>query len=327
MFLISVKKQRTLASIILFSSIFFSLFIFNGAIDDFAPKHVILIHEISVLGQMNESYLSIQTPGFYVYGSIIEQILDLNTKSLLFWPIQFFPYILLFFCIILRLSNSYVISSLILASFITLGSTGTTKMFFWSHGLGMILFFTLILLFINLIDMNYINMVPNAISNNNKTPIMLLLIIATGSSLVFISYNAFSRASFFLLSLGMILSITAYARIMPSTISPYLVYKVLFILGVVELGISKFFYNTWLPLMTKTDIIESSGLDKFMLSYFGYGSLNPVSKNPLDIMFVTYPYSITIINIVKYFVLVVSLVLTLITIYSKYKKIDTIQWI
>ena len=72
------------------------LLMFNGSIDDFAPKHIMIINELSKNSFIPKENYNIQVPGFYVLGAILKQVLNISTDGLLFYPVQLIPYMIVF---------------------------------------------------------------------------------------------------------------------------------------------------------------------------------------------------------------------------------------
>lgn len=294
-------SQITKISIILFLfSIIIPLFLFYGTMDDFAPKHIATIEDLSNQGNLIEHENQVvQVPGFYILGAIIIQITGIASESLLDFPIQIIPYVILLFILIYRISGNFFVAVLIAFIDIISGSTGTPKVFFWPHGIGYILFFTIILLIL-------------LILKKEKPPnILFLLVVIIGSALVYISYNLMAMTLIFLLVLLLILILLPmYSNkkeiynLNQISLKAKNILFLLIILLIIQLGLSKFVYNVFIPTIQATRDIEISGLDKFLIAY-----LNPdvttISMGPL---MVHYPVLITIISGIKYGFIAITII-------------------
>lgn len=120
---------------------------FNSSIDAFAPLQISAIYETVDKGFLLDAYRN-TVPAFYILGAELSIILGKSSSFLLFSPIQLIPYTVLFFVLILKISNSYFLASLIAITELTTGFTGTQRIFFWPHGIGSILYFALLILFL-----------------------------------------------------------------------------------------------------------------------------------------------------------------------------------
>jgi hypothetical protein len=79
---------------------------------------------------------------------------------------------------------------------------------------------------------------------------------------------------------------------------------------IAELGLSSFFYATFVPLMSDLNFIEVGGIDKIILSYFSSAPVNAA----LEPLYISYPAEITMIGLIKYILLVAVMLITGITI-------------
>jgi hypothetical protein len=283
------------------------LLIFDGSIDDFAPKHVMIINDLSENSFIPEENYNIQVPGFYVLGAILKQVSNISTDGLLFYPIQFIPYIVVFFALIYKLSNSYIFSGFLTFIEFISGATGTTKVFFWVHGIGSILFYLAIIILLNLMR-----------ENITKKPEFILLLIIFGSSLVFISYDLFAMLLIFLIILFIVSS--AFKIIQPNFINYTFKFgdlskyfgNICLILLVIEFGLSKFIYKSVIPTLKQSQYLELSSVDKFLVSY-----LHRQTETSLGDFVVSFPSFISIISALKYLVLLSSIFIFLFMIYKK----------
>lgn len=283
--------------LIIILSLVLPLILFNGSVDDFAPGHMVNIHEISQNGYISETDEN-TIPGYYAYGSIITQICNTPSKVLLFLPVQLIPFTLAFFLIIYSFCKNYLFASIITLIELITGITGTPKVFFWPHGIGYILFFLLAYISFKIVE-----------NKDLKMPEHSLLFIILGSSLVFISYDLFAMYALFLLSLIFILSFFFFLQRMTNFNSlvrfkdtAKRLTRLALILMIVQLGFSRFVYDTFLKVIINTNYIEISGIDKFILHYFSSGT-----ETLLDTIVLNYPKIISILFAFKYLLLLASI--------------------
>ncbi|WP_048049275.1 hypothetical protein [Methanosarcina mazei] len=293
-----MSRERKILFILLTLTFTLPLLMFNGSIDDFAPKHIIIINDLSENSFLSTEHYNIQVPGYYILGAILKQVVNLSTKSLLFYPIQLIPYVIVFFTLIYKLSNNYIFSALITFIEFISGATGTTKIFLWVHGIGSILFYISIILLLNAMK-----------ENQSKKPEVILLLIISGSSLVFISYNLFAMLLIFLISVFVIFTIFNTFKFNlyinnPSavkSISKFL-QNICLILIAVELGLSDFFYRSMVPTLKQSQYFELSGIEKLLVYYF-----NRSSETALGDFILSFPHILSIISGIKYTILLCSI--------------------
>lgn len=303
--------ERKFLFILLIMTFTLPLLMFNGSIDDFAPKHVIIINDLSENSFLPTENYNIQVPGFYVLGAILKQVLNISTKSLLFYPIQLIPYMFVFFTLIYKLSNNYIFSSLITFLEFVSGATGTTKVFFWVHGIGSILFYISIILLLNVMK-----------GNQSKKSEVILLLIICGSSLVFISYNLFAMLLIFLISLFVIFStfnifkFNFYINSQSAVKSTSkLLRNVCLILIAVELGLSDFFYKSMIFTLKQSQYLEISGIEKLLVYYF-YRS----SESTLGDFILSFPHTLSLMSGIKYMILLCSVIVFFFAMHNKIVK-------
>ncbi len=318
MFVTLSQSQKNKIGLILFlMAISIPLLLFNGTADAFIPKHIARVEEISHIGGLvEEEGQVIQVPGFYVLGAIITLVSGLAPEELIYFPIQLIPYAVLFFTVLYKVSGSSIVASLLTLIQLCSGTTGTAKIFFWPHGIGHLLFFSMLLLILILL-----------VQNRLSKPLIFLAVI-TGSSLVYISYNLTAMtllllavimtvlAAFYLMSLKYN---TANSRRHLSSLKTFFI--LLLILGIVELGLSKFVYGVFIPTLQAAQDLEMSGLDKFLIAY-----INPeLSTTPLSPIMVSYPATISVISGIKYLFIVATVLIFCIVITNtivKEKSLD-----
>lgn len=283
---------------------------FNSSIDSFAPLQISAIDETIERGFLLDAYRN-TVPTFYVLGSELAMILGKNSDFLLFSPIQLIPYAVLFFVLILKISNSFLLASLISITELTTGLTGTQRIFFWPHGVGTILYFSLLVLFLLMF-----------FGKSKSAWQYQFMAIIIGISLVFTSYDVIFTYLLFLLSFIlyiMIFNNTHYLSRDNLDFRWYQSIKLFILLIIVEMGLTEFVYNNFIHALKSPDSFTMSGLDKFLLSYF---STN-IQDNIIRDLYLQYPDSVTYYGYVKYGILLVFLTIFLINFISsrrlKYK--------
>ena len=307
-----MNYENKIGFIVLLMAIFVPLIIFNGAIDDFAPKHMVIISEIVQKGHVEEGE---QAPGFYTFGAISNIFTGLPTKNFLYLPIQLIPYLIIFFTLMYKLSGNYLVSSLITFIELIAGSTGTGKIYFWPHGMGFILFYTLILIFLWVVE----------VKNFKKLRYRILLILL-GTSLVYMSYDLIAMA----LIISAIISLICYGLWVWLKDTYELIsedyrlnaksFSLLFlILTVVQFGFSSFVYKHVIPLFGIHP--EISGIDKFIFSYIN----TELIQMELQDIYISYPKIISIISSIKYSLLLITIILFLLILIRKIINRDYIN--
>jgi hypothetical protein len=286
--------------IIFLATIAIALLIYKGSIDDFIPSHIAIINEISCKGFLPD-YARDVIPGFYIIGAIIIILTGLPSIHLMFYPIQLFPYVLVMVCFLYKFSKNYLLSLLIVFSYFISGTIGTSKVFFWPHALGEIIFFSICILFLKIIE--------------NKSvvgPAYRLAMIIGGLSLIYISYNLTLMYILLLFTSFILLIILYYFNfnINYSLIRSTFIYLLLII--IMELGLSEFFYKGFIPTIKAVQTLEISGIDKFLLSYFSIS----VPETFLSDIYLIYPKTISIISATKYIFLLFSIIIFLIYSYK-----------
>lgn len=312
-----MESKLKLVLILLNLAFICPLLMYNGAIDDFAPSHIEKIVSISQKSflPMNDVQVD-QVPAFYAYGVIFTKILNIDARDLLFLPIQLVPFILVFFTLLYKLSNNYLLSALLTFLELISGVTGTLRVFFWVHGLGYILFYSSIILILNILNVDpLLNVVPK------KSRFYLLLLIIIGSSLVFISYNLYAMMLILLFSIAFICFLRKLGLKTQESKKEYSYFTNKFInlsiiLLVSELGLSNFFYNSMIPTLRQSSVLSLSGIDKLLFTYLFVNDEHTLLSGIL----LSYPKIISVISVTKYLVIGFSITLFLLSIYSKIKN-------
>ncbi len=302
------QSQRNKIVLILFLiTISGSFVLFDGKIDDFVPKHIAKVQNILNYGNLSQGDDE-SIPGFYIFGSIIILLNGFTSEKLIYFPIQLIPYTILFFTVVYRLSGNPIVSSLITLIDLYSGTTGTAKVYFWPHGLGYLLFFSILLIVLLLLK-------GNRLSKN-----LTLLAVIAGSSLVYLSYNltALTIILYFLIMLIVgLITLTDYKYITKISINNQFLKRLiplLAIMTIIEFGLSQFFYNIFIPSLKSVSEFDISATDKFTISYVNPDLAN-ISLSPI---MMHYPLFISLISAIKYCILSFTI---LIFIYLIAKKI------
>lgn len=283
---------------------------FNSSIDSFAPLQISAIDETIKRGFLLDAYRN-TVPTFYILGSELAIILGKNSDFLLFSPIQLIPYAVLFFVLMLKISNSYLLASILSITELTTGLTGTQRIFFWPHGIGSVLYFALLVLFLLIF-----------FGKNKFAWQHHFMSIIIGISLVFTSYDAIFTYLLFLLSFIIYMVIfNNSSRLSRNNLDNRWrqSVKLFILLIIVELGLTEFVYNNFIHALKSPESFTMSVLDKFLLSYF---STN-IQDNIIRDIYLHYPESITYYGYIKYGILLMFLIIFLINFVSspgiKYK--------
>lgn len=288
--------------------------LYDGLIDDFAPKHMATIHENGQRGFLTEGAKKF-FPGFIVLGVIITQIVGIRAGDLLFFPIQWAPYLFITFCLFYKISNSHILSFILATAVLFSATSGTASIFFWPHGIGNILFYTFLILILSASDRSKLD------SNNNIKNNIKLSLIVVGIALIYISYNLSAKVFIFILSF----IVFNYAIILFSKyddnitnasrrlIKIFLSLSVIFI--VTQLGLFNFVYNVFLPTLESSRYLEFSVMDKFLISV---PSIEVAQSNMSDVLIVK-PPSLFFIGVIKHLTFLISISVSSAIIYNKIK--------
>ena len=303
---VSKSMAIKVAAIIICITIIYSLLTFNGLIDYFAPKHITQIEETIRSSYLSTERMVNQIPGFYAFGAMVKLITNISNIGFLIYPLQIIPYLILFYTFIYKVSSSYMLASIIAFIHFTAGTTGTSQFFFWPHGIGNILYFTALLVFVLMMF------------KNNQNAEYKLLFILTGLSIVFISYNMYSFIILFLIIFTIVIGINSAKFLkIKNNISNYKkeLTTLVVILLVAQLGLSQFVYQSFIPTIMSN--VEVTGLEKFIVAYF---NKEPASDQLLiSGLLITYPPTIALISIVKYTIIIASITVFLWMLIQKYR--------
>ncbi len=241
------RVKIKISLLILFLSITFSILMFRGSIDDFAPKHLAIIYDMFKTGSFPDGSNLSGIPFFYVLGVEIISITGLSPEAIIFAPIQLLPYIASLFFLLYVISNNLILSSLAVFLDVISGVNGTLRIDFWPHGIGYILFFLIIAIIILLSK-------PNAVKRSERLAIIFIL----GISLIYSSYDPSAELFIFIPVLSIIVFL--YNKNMFKIFVAEQIYPrfskslaaILLLLIVVELGLShSLFIFSYLPCRTR----------------------------------------------------------------------------
>ena len=283
----TLKGINSRLPIVLVLLIFASLVvqIYKGSIDDFAPQHIGVGYILTTGESQNwwaQSMME-QVPGYYAFIAMIIEVTNINIYSLPVFPIMLIPYLVVFFACLYALSkrSSLALVASLLLTFIwfTLPLNGTSKAWLWPHGLGEILFFTFIILLTT--------------SPGGKQMPRVIACLLTAGAAIALSYNV----AFYLFVL--ICSLLIFARVRrgslePSVQRPLLGTLLFFIVAL--LGLSRFIYGTFIPLLRQSSLSLDS-IRMFLAQFFGHRGNGELLQLAMP-----YPASLTTINIVKYII-------------------------
>lgn len=206
-----------------------------------------------------------------------------------------------FFVLMLKISNSYFLASLVSIAELMTGFTGTQRIFFWPHGVGNILYFALLILFLL------------TFYNKDKSGWQYhLMTVLIGISLVFTSYDVIFTYLLFLSSYivyTMLFNNPAYLNRYKPDYRQSQSIKLFTLLIIIEMGLTEFVYDNFIYALKSPESFTMSVLDKFLLAYF---STN-IKDNIIRDMYIQYPGSINFYGYIKYFILLAFLVLFLIS--------------
>ena len=266
-------------------AIAFPLFAHIISIDSFAPQHVARVQQIVETGHIaqRDVYLS----GFYSLGSVLTLLWGTKATPLLYTPLTIFPYIVLYYALIKRVSGSHLVAGvLVLVQFLA-SLNGTSKTFYWPHGIGALLQFTILLLLF--------------IEVGKPTKRLYPVGLLAGATLVFVSYD---RTAIVLMTL---VAIWVTHRLLDDKVERATVKrrieKVVPVLLVVEFGFLNFIYLRFLPVFLGAGPSISS-FDKLLLEWF---KTDDQSTQLAGSLYYSQPPEVTYIALAKYVVIGLSL--------------------
>ncbi|KAB2946784.1 MAG: hypothetical protein OIN84_14905 [Candidatus Methanoperedens sp.] len=287
-----MRYENKISLIILSMAFIVPLIIFNGTLDGFAPKHMLVMSETVQHGHLFSQEAEQIAPGFYITGAIINILTEIPTKEFVFLPIQFVPYLIVFYVFIYKISGSYLLSSSITLIELISSTNGTDKVFFWPHALGWIIFYTMLFIVFKVAE-----------RKNEEEWEFRILLILLGMSLAIISYDIFAVSLLFLVIISLLLFLLKLiSKIRKENIRRnYL--NILIILIVFDFGLLKFVYDVFIPTIMDKQLRDVTAIDKFLLSYVSTESV----QTPLSELYISYPGIISIISLIKYSALLISI--------------------
>ena len=299
-----MRYENKISLVILSMAFIVPLIIFNGTLDGFAPKHMLVMSETVQHGYLFSQEAEQIAPGFYIIGAIINILTEIPTKEFVFLPIQFVPYLIVFYVFIYKISGSHLLSSLITLIELISSTNGTDKVFFWPHAIGWIIFYSMLFIIFKIAERK----------NEDEWEYRILLIIL-GMSLALISYDIFAVSLLFLAIISLLLFLLKLiSKTRKENIRRnYL--NILIILIVFDFGLLKFVYDVFIPTIMDKQLRDVTAIDKFLLSYVSTESV----QTPLSELYISYPGIISIISLIKYSALLISILAFSIIMFGKLK--------
>ncbi len=255
------------------------------SVDGFAPKHAYHVAETVQTGHIPESGINVE--GFYGFGAIFVIVSNIDPSALIYFPLTVWAYIPILFTLTYKLSSDYRIAGgVVLLQYLT-GLEGTEKLYFWPHGFGKMLFFTVLILLIV------------SVRNGRWYRRLSLCLVIILTSLMFVSYNLSVIA---LACLGILAISTNLLESCANKTSKYwfsystsksLIISIS-LAAIVIFGMSSFIYSTAIPLVLRLE--EFSTLSKFTSAWFGTNDL----PEELAAIYFTRPPTLTYLAVFKY---------------------------
>lgn len=236
---VSTSINLKLSYLMMFVSIFIPIFILYGVIDDFIFQHIGCIQKYSIQGWIPNtenvifSGANLGISGFYTYGIIISKLCGFNYDILPFLPLNLVTFVILLFSLLRYFSDSILLCSFI-TFIITTFTTNLSYINFHPHGMGLMIFFLIIILILQR---------QQKINCSNIFSFLILLSII---SVNFISY----KATFWVLSvLFMLLILEMWSNRRRKSIK-YIQLNNIFIFAIIIVfSFNSFIYDTALPVL------------------------------------------------------------------------------
>ena len=313
------KIQRKISWIFLILGFTSAVFLFAGTTDDFAPKHISAILGVVDLGHLLSDTMVGSTPAYYVYGAEIIGLLGITGSELLFFPVQILPFIVVVFATYYHLSKNLLFSSAIVLIQIFMQYNGSMVVFFWPHGLGVILLYAILLTLMCFFK----NM------GSNKLQYVFALIVL-GMSLSFISYNNAFKIILILCFFVILAFICIYLLADSQYGSPglwrpyYWRYLMIFLLvmSIVQLGLSNFTYEQFLSALEASQGQSLSSLDKLLVKFGGSEMLS----SPFSEILVAYPRILSYLGMARTFFVFASIFIFMLILYKYVFKHRTLNF-
>jgi hypothetical protein len=295
---LSKSQIIKISIIIILMGICTSLLLLKDTSDDFIPAHISIIEEAIYNGRLYGDAGNIQDPIFYILGAQIAVICGFAPSLLMFLPIQLIPFAILTFAVLYRISGNPMVSALLTAIELCSGTSATGKLFFWPHGIGYILFFSILLLTFILLKQDGL-----------ERPSIFLTAIIISFSLAFSSYDftAIALILFVVIIIILIISLKVLSKYNSANKNYDLPLRrssnLWLIMFVIVFGLSNFVYVVFIPNFLTAEGLSS--LDKFVISYFNPNS----TASSLSSIMIHYPSSVSIIGIIKYGILAIIILI------------------
>ncbi len=299
---ISTKKTK-ISLIIIFISLVVTLLYLKNTIDPFAPIHASVMQQIINSGFLPYPSFTDYIPLFYITGVEVSFLFGLETQYLSYFPYQLLPFVAISYILFKKLTDDLLVTSIVIGIILFSSTIGSSYYFLWPHGLGLIFMLTILYLIIT-----YFNKI-----NFQFLFVLMLLIITT---LIFTSYN-YAFQTILLLFIFFIIIKTMKGRVIEfDSKKAGSLFTVLLITVVIQMGLSLFFYDRFLPSMTYSFNMETDTLSKLLSSYFYKTS----ADIEISSILIQYPVITTGLTLVKY-IIIVTVILYFIIYYVGQKKV------
>lgn len=275
-----------------------SIVLFNGTWDLFFPKNLSYAVETIEKGSL------LETEGISLYYYFIAElilIMNISVYAILYIPFLLPIYITVFYSLINKYVCNKIMSLMIVLIMVFTGLTGTSSHLLWPHSVGSIVFFSIIIVLINLYY-----------SKSSGNIICITIFI---TSIIYMNYNYTDQTIILLF----VLSIIAFVFSRRETNQDYtaMTYS-LFIAVIILFSFSNFFLDTYLPLILNTEYIEHDTIEKTFSRFLD----GPYINYPLNLIYYTEnSQNLIIMNFIKYILLGFGLVVN-ICLMLKYKLIS-----
>ena len=286
------QHQKIVLGVLLFL-IAAALFNTGTAISGFVPKHLAAGYEILDIHHISENHLSKQFPGYLSFLSSVFLVLNVDPLTPLHLPLQLVPYVTALFVLLHIITNgNLMIPGLVSGLHVLLPSTSSRRMHLLPHGLGDILFFTLLILILLLMRER---------SERRLFPLSVVCAL----SLVYISYNKTAVSLLLLTAIYFVLKLTDYldgfiersdSLERGNTATTILLLTIL--LGINTLH-SNFFYYRFIPVL----IGGFQGGEAIMRVLYTWLESGSVEAEAISHLLITRPPSLTYIAALRYVII------------------------
>jgi len=238
-----IGRRGKLAAISLSLAITIAILLFKDRVGPFVPVISAFVTELTRSGHLSARMLD-TVPGFYLFGSVTQQLTGVNGIRLVHLPITLFSITFVFYAIARNLVQSAVLVALVTLLYVTSGTSGG-KVLFQVHGFGTALFLTAVLLVLLVLRRFRHGSV------DGLTPIFASLMLV-GIALVYASYNLTFWLLILLPGVGISLLLTRRLELTPVTRSDSAKLSLYFfgtvvLLSLFVLGFSGFAFGVFLP--------------------------------------------------------------------------------